>query len=334
MLLDDDLIEFDPIIGKRLRPGIQRILSHPEWGEYVLQTNNCGFRCSHDFSLSKKPGFQRILLFGDSNAFGNGVSNEVRFPDMLEKLIPNIEVYNFAMEGFALDQQYLCYQENNTKFEHDLILIAPAIETIRKLTAHYEYTLDEHQVHRCYVKPYFELVDRSLVCRNIPLLGGYINMDDLPKSEREKVNRGNPFAGVGEILEKAHLKDAILETFAYQPFPEYDNSGTPAWRIMRAILKEWMVHSPIPFLVIPLPRFIYVREKADAKNYQARFQELSNETKCFLYDPLSDLHKLSMEERRKLYYLEGHLTPQGHAWMAKAIAPHVHEILRTHKMAS
>ncbi|MBI5840473.1 MAG: hypothetical protein HZB19_10250 [Chloroflexi bacterium] len=328
MLLDDDLIEFHPVIGKRLRPGIQRVLTHPEWGEYALQANNYGFRSNHDFSPSREPGTRRILIFGDSNAFGNGVSNEMRFPDILENSIPGVEVYNFAMEGFALDQQYLCYQEIGIEFEHDLIIIAPAIETIRKLTAHYEITLDEHHIQRCYARPYFDLADGKLVRRNVPLPSGYIDVENLQNTEKEKVHRGNLFAKVGDILQKINLKDAVLKNFRYQPFPEYDSSSTPAWQIMHAILLEWTARSSRPVLVIPLPRFIYVKEQVSARNYQARFQEVASETGCFLYDPLPDIQKLSMEERRKMYYLEGHLTPQGHTYVANMIAPHAQDILQ------
>jgi hypothetical protein len=153
-------------------------------------------------------------------------------------------------------------------------------------------------------------------------------MDNLPKAEKEKVNRGDPFAKVGNMLEKIHLKDAVLGTFPYQPFPEYDNPDTPAWKIMHAILTEWANYSPKPVLVIPLPRFIYVKEKASAKNYQTRFQEIATETSSFVFDPLPDLLKLSMEERRKLYYMEGHLTPQGHTYMANIIGPHVQKALQ------
>ena len=328
MLLGDELIEFHPTIGKRLRPGIECVLTNPEQGEYVLQANNYGFRCNRDFSPSKKSDIRRVLIFGDSFAFGNGVSNEMRFTDVLENLIPGIEIYNFAMEGFALDQQYLCYKEMGIEFEHDLVIIAPAIETIRKLTAHYEFTLDEHHVQRCYAKPYFDLVDGKLVRGNVPLSGGFINIEDLPKDEKKKVNQGDPFAGVGNVLEKVHLKDAVLGTFRYQPFPEYDDPGTPAWQIMHAILTEWVSCSQKPVLVIPLPRFIYVKGLASAKNYQARFQETADKIGYSLYDPLPELLSIPIEQRRKLFFLEGHLTPRGHEYMAKIVAPHVQDILQ------
>ncbi|MDZ7318951.1 MAG: hypothetical protein ONB11_07340 [candidate division KSB1 bacterium] len=326
MLLSEDIIQFHPVLGKTLRPGIRRVLKHPEWGEYVLQANNFGFRNSRDFSYNKTQG-KRILIFGDSNAFGNGVSNDARFPDILETMIPGIEIYNFSMEGFALDQQYLCYQEIGSKFEHDLIISAPAIETIRKLTTHYEITGDENNIQRCYARPYFKLVNGKLKRGNIPLREGYIDPDSLPKAERGKIHRGNIFSKVGNMLQKVKLKDAVLRNVHYQPFPEYDNPETPAWKIMRAIFLDWIASCGKPFLILPLPRYIYVREHANAKHYQERFREVASESGCFLYDPLPDLHRLSMEERRKMYYLEGHLTPFGHANLAKMMAPYLQDVL-------
>ena len=113
-----------------------------------------------------------------------------------------------------------------------------------------------------------------------------------------------------------------------RPYPEYDNPNTPAWKITHAIFTEWSTKSKRPVLLIPLPSFTYVKERADARNYQMRFKEVVTEVTCSLYDPLPDLQKLSIEQRRKLYYREGHLTPEGHAWMAKKTSPHVRRILK------
>jgi hypothetical protein len=351
MWLGEELVEFHPIIGKHLMPGLQRVLTHPEWGDYSIQANNYGFRCNHDFTPSKRQDALRILLFGDSNAFGDGVSYDVSFAGILEKLLPNVEIYNFAMAGFAVDQQYLCYQEIGSKFEHDLIIISPTIETIRKLTAHYILVQDKDHVQRCLAKPYFDLVGAKLVRGHVPLRDEYIDTDTLPQAEKEKIFRANPFADVRKLLDhtrpitkpkkrlhlmdkvnyflkKLHMKDTITKV---RPYPEYDTPNTPAWNIMHAILKEWAAYSSKPLLVTPLPSFIYVKERADARNYQARFREVEKETACSLYDPLPDLQRLSMDERRKLYYLEGHLTPQGHAWMARKIAQHVQEVFKRKK---
>ncbi len=328
MLLDEKIVEHHPVIGKRLRPGIKITLTHPEWGDYVLQSNNFGFRASRDYVPQKAAGIKRVLIFGDSNVFGNGVSNDQRFPDILETILPGVEVYNFALEGFAVDQQYLCYQEFGVQFEHDLVVVAPAIETIRKLKTHYEQTLDENNVQRCYARPYFDLVDGKLRRGNIPVPEGFIDPDNLPENEKENVHRGGTFAKIGDMLQKVNLKDVVLRNIRYQPFPEYDNPDNPAWQVMKAIFLEWAAASAAPLMLVPLPRFIYVKEQTSPEFYRLRFREAAAEAKCHLYDPLTDLLTTPMEERRKMYFLEGHLTPLGQKYMAEFIAPHVRQALR------
>ncbi|GAB1469202.1 hypothetical protein MASR2M66_00780 [Chloroflexota bacterium] len=351
MWLSDELSEFDPVIGRHLLPGVHRVLTHPEWGDYSIQANNLGFRCSHDFSPSISSGCSRILLFGDSNAFGDGVSFEASFGGILESLIPGVEVYNFAIAGFALDQQYLCYQEIGRRFEHDLVMVAPTIETVRKLTAHFILAYDKDHQLRCLQKPYYDLLDGRLVRGHIPVMENYVDVDSLTPSDSEHIYKANLYANVRKVLDntrplpkpkkKLHLMDrlnSLLKKMKVQdvitkvrPYPEYDTPQTPAWKISRAILVEWSAVSPRPLLLVPLPSFIYVKERADAVNYQMRYREVEQETACHLYDPLPAMQKLPMEERRELYYLEGHLTPLGHAWLAKKLVPQVKQILKRKK---
>jgi len=348
MWLGDKLSIFHPMIGRTLIPNIQGQLVHKEWGEYTVQANSYGFRSGREFSLSKQRGLRRILLFGDSNAFGDGVAYGKSFVGKLEKIIPRLEIYNFSMAGFAVDQQYLCYQEISKKFEHDLIIIAPTIETIRKLPARFVLARDENLVRRCIARPYFELVDNKLVRGHVPLKDEYIDMDALSEADKERVYQSTPFPDIRKLLEKTRppkkpkrrtlimdrlnlllKRSPIKKTITkIRPYPEYDNPNTPAWKIMRAVFDEWSAESSKSLLIIPLPSFIYVKERADARNYQMRFREVERETTCSIYDPLPDLQKLSLEKRRKLYYREGHLTPEGHAWMAKKMSPHVQRVLK------
>lgn len=348
MWLGDELFAFHPMIGRCLTPGSQYTLKQQEWGDYTICANSLGFRANHEFSLAKKNRISRILLFGDSNAFGDGVNYEVSFAGVLEKLLPRMEIYNFALPGFALDQQYLSYKSIAAQYEHDLVLIVPTIETIRKLTARFILVQDQQKVQRCLEKPFFEIQQGHLVQGHIPVSESPIEIDKLPEEDKSKIYRATPFADVRRLLEntrpvqprrrrfhfidrlafllkKLGVRDTITKV---RPYPEYDTPNTPSWKIMRSILLEWASNSTAPMMITPLPSYIYVKERADAKNYQMRFHEIEKAIACSLYDPLPDLLKLSMEERRELYYLEGHLTPQGHTWLAKRIAPHVKHLLK------
>ena len=117
------IFKYDPIIGYRYIPGLRARIPH-EGGGYLFQVNSSGFRCRHDFTPRKKEGKRRILLFGDSFTAGDGVSDGKRFGDILEELIPDLEVYNFGLPGSGTDQQYLAYREEGDVYKRQPVVIS------------------------------------------------------------------------------------------------------------------------------------------------------------------------------------------------------------------
>ena len=103
------LFEYHPIIGYRFIPGLKVRIPH-ESGGYLVRVNETGFRSNHEFTKEKQKNISRVILFGDSYTAGEGVSNEFRYSDVLEKNLANTEVYNFGLPGSGTDQQYLIYQ--------------------------------------------------------------------------------------------------------------------------------------------------------------------------------------------------------------------------------
>ena len=47
------IFEYNDVLGYRFIPNVKVRIQH-ESGGYLLQTNNCGFRCKHNFLASKK----------------------------------------------------------------------------------------------------------------------------------------------------------------------------------------------------------------------------------------------------------------------------------------
>jgi len=70
------------------------------WAEGgFVQTNGAGFR-ERSFSEVKAPGTYRIIAVGDSFTYGNGIRNDERYTEMLQKRLPdNFEVLNFGTAG-------------------------------------------------------------------------------------------------------------------------------------------------------------------------------------------------------------------------------------------
>lgn len=314
------LFEYHAVIGYRFIPGLKARIPH-ESGGYLIRVNNFGFRCNHNFLREKKKDIRRIILFGNSFTAGEGVSNEYRYGDLLEEMIPNLEVYNLGLPGSGTDQQYLIYKEFATDIEHDLIIIAVLVENIRRVAGHYRVWHNERGQPVCYAKPYFELVDGELILRNVPPRKEPILESNLPKEEKKFLDRGGRFPMIEKVVRRFRVKDIVQKFTHYQPMLEYNRPNNPAWQLMKRILEEWISNQPKRVLLMPMPLYQHLEEMSNPSHYQARFREVLA-TGCLLYDPLPDLLKYSREQRRQFRFKKDvHFTPEGHAALAACLAP-------------
>ena len=125
--MEIQLFQHHPVIGYTFIPNLKTRIEH-ESGGYLVRTNAAAFRSEHEFSNPKTNGKCRVLLFGDSFTAGDAVSNKHRFGDVLETLIPDIEVYNFGLSGTGTDQHYLVWHEIANKFEYDVVVIVAQVD--------------------------------------------------------------------------------------------------------------------------------------------------------------------------------------------------------------
>lgn len=344
MTANRQLFEYHPVFAYRFVPGLKARVQH-EGGGYLVRANEAGFRCDHEFVRERTPGTKRVLLFGDSFTAGDGVSNGKRFGEVLEQLLPGVEVYNFGLSGTGTDQQYLVWKElvAGGKIEHDLVLIAVQVENIRRIVARYRTYANDQGKELVYAKPYFELVGaggggggagggsakEELRLGHMPPGREPIAPEDLPESERGHVDQGGRLQAVRAVVNALGLKDLVQRVTRYQPLPEYDSAETPAWRLMRAIMTKWVGEhrgqgqpwGGVPVMLVPVPLYMYVEGTSDASRYQARFAELWKELGLLGADPLPEMLKRSAEERRKMRFEKDvHPTPEGHEAIAKGIA--------------
>lgn len=87
------------------------------------QTNNLGAREREDTALTKTPGQQRWLVFGDSFAVGSRIPQEAVWSAVLDTQMDEAEIVNFGVDGYGMGQAYLRYQTVREKIEHDLVLL-------------------------------------------------------------------------------------------------------------------------------------------------------------------------------------------------------------------
>ncbi len=109
---------FSEIYGWSGRPGAVA----PMGGGRVT-LNAQGFR-GRDLSLSKGASRSRVVLLGDSIAFGYGVSDEETFAHRLEVEDNGLEVLNLGVEGYGPGQQLLQLQRTGLQANPDVVVLA------------------------------------------------------------------------------------------------------------------------------------------------------------------------------------------------------------------
>ncbi len=326
--MNRQLFQYHPSIGYKFISNLKTRIQH-ETGGYLVRTNNWGFRSEIDFNKTKDPAKKRVCIFGDSFTAGDGVSNKFRFSDVIEQSIPGIEVYNFGLPGSGTDQQFLLFQEFGKDVECDLVILVVLVENIRRIKSHYRYYFNEAGEKVIYQKPYFDIKDGKLELFNNPVESQPLKLEDLPESEKEKVDTGGRFGMARSIVNALGLKELTQKITKYQPVPEYNAANTPEWLVMQGIIKEWSSMVNTKFLVVPLPLYQFIEETSDPKSYQARFHELHGELGIDVFDPLDDLLKYTMEERRNFRHkTDVHPTPEGHKAIAKSLVPEIQGLIK------
>lgn len=319
--------EYHPVVGYRFIPNLKARIPH-EGGGYLMQVNETGFRSNRPFVKERTAGCRRTLFFGDSFTAGDAVPNHQRYTDLLETRIPASEVYNFGLSSTGTDQQYLVWREFAQGIEHDLVVIAVFVENVRRVMARFRHYHDEAGRERIYAKPYYTLEHEELRLHHVPPPPEPLDAHELAPDEKGAVDNGGRFPLLRKIVSALGVKEAVQQLTRYQPVPAYDSCDTPDWRLMRAILVQWVRSIDKPVVIMPLPLPQHLDEMCDASGYQARFAELATELGCTLHDPLPDLLQYDPATRRRFRWEKDiHFTPEGHDALARSLAPVMERLL-------
>ncbi|MEX2111871.1 MAG: SGNH/GDSL hydrolase family protein [Pirellulales bacterium] len=321
----NSLTQYHPRIGFTMMPSVKSRIPW-ETGGYLVRTNAAGFRSDREFVSERTPGKFRAILFGDSQTAGDGGSNAERYSDVVEKLVPSLEVYNYGLPGTGTDQHYLTYLDC-ANVDHDLLVIGMHIENIGRIAHRFTPFLDEKGQEVIYAKPYFLMENGELTLHHVPVAKAPLTMSTISAEDAPYVERGVPYPTLRNIVKKLGMRDLAQKITKFQPVPDYDSPDNPKWLLLRKILETWIRGSKTPVLLLLVPMWPFVEGSSDPTNYQRRYRELADETGCFLHDPLPDLWKYSDQERRAFRFkIDSHVSPKGHQAIAASLAPAIERI--------
>lgn len=331
-----DLFTYDPIIGYRFVPGLTARVEH-EAGGYLMQTNSSGFRCRHEFIPERRADKSRILLFGDSNTAGDGVSDRYRYGDVLEELLPDVEIYNFGLSGSGTDQQYLIYRDLAATIEHDLVVLCVYVENIRRVAAKYRLFIDAQGGQVVLAKPYFSLDPAGrLDLHHVPV-PKEVDVHAMNSVDWKYVYGGRQLQSLrfARLRKTANVfgprvKERLQRLTRYQPLPAYNRADDPDWRLMQAILLQWLSEVQTPMLICVLPTQYHVQGTVSAEAYLRRFLSLHQPPSLIIHDPLPEFLRVPHRIRRSFQFEhDPHFKPEAHRILAHSLAPSVLSLLRT-----
>ena len=154
----DRFWKYDSLLGWAHEPGQRGVFETSEF-QIGVRINENGLR-DRLHSYERQDDIGRILVLGDSFAWGYGVKDAERFSERLEEAL-GIEVINAGVSGYSTDQELLWYENEGIKYETDLVILVLAGNDVG----------DNHRqlVNTIYYKPRFVLQDGQLVLMGTPV---------------------------------------------------------------------------------------------------------------------------------------------------------------------
>jgi hypothetical protein len=136
----------DSALGWRYRAGFRK-------GGDAISAQ--GLRADRVYAARPAAGVVRVAAFGDSYVYGNEVGNDDSWPTQLERSAPDVEVLNYGVGGYGVDQAYLRYLAEGRALAPQVVIIGFAPVDLPRLVNRYRRFLDDREL--ALAKPRFVL---------------------------------------------------------------------------------------------------------------------------------------------------------------------------------
>jgi hypothetical protein len=166
----------DPVLGWRYRHG---------WVDSTTRINALGLRSERDYAPVPAPGTLRIAAFGDSFVYGNEVSGPDTWASYIEQSDSTIEVLNYGVGGYGVDQAFLRYQLEAHAMNPHMVIIGFATDDLRRLVNVYRRFLSVDEIPLFKPRYTLEADSLRLIPNPVHSVEQYRNLVANPRSVRE-----------------------------------------------------------------------------------------------------------------------------------------------------
>ncbi len=148
----------DPLLGWRYRAGYASPSDH---------LSAQGLRARRQYSAVPSSGTLRVAAFGDSFVYGNEVSDDDAWCAVLEAGSDALEVLNYGVGGYGLDQALLRFQREGMALHPGVVLIGFTPDDLGRVVNVYRRFISSRELPLA--KPRFVLIGDSLALQPNPL---------------------------------------------------------------------------------------------------------------------------------------------------------------------
>lgn len=149
----------DSLLGWRYQDGFSSASDH---------INAQGLRSRHQYAPRPRQGILRVAAFGDSFIYGTEVADDDAWASVVEASHRNIEVLNYGVGGYGVDQALLRFDAEGMTFHPDVVLIGFTSDDLRRMVNVYRRFISIFEAPLA--KPRFVFGgDRKLVLAPNPL---------------------------------------------------------------------------------------------------------------------------------------------------------------------
>ncbi len=339
-------LDCQSILSSRHKDAIKRVINgeleylafHPCLGwsvradgvSGIYRTNRQGIRSSRDFDFEKTKEKRRICAFGDSFVHGDDVRNEDTWQERVNQDYPDIEVLNFGVPAYGLDQAFLRYKEEGVLFHPDIVVIG--------------FTLDDMPRHVNTFRPFFApgtdipLSKPRFICQNETLS---LVKNPLSSLNQYRLLLSSPQKVLPELgafdhyyrkmncresrptLSCIRLVDLTFKLIFNARLKTMDASVASFWgehseffiitqKIITAFHEEVVSQGAVPVIVIFPSRHDFRVFQEDQIHIYQKLHEFLRNSRFAYIDLMSHLaQKIEGEDVDQLYSSRGHLSARG-----------------------
>jgi len=126
------------------------------------EVNAAGMRDDRDYASRPAPGVLRISAFGDSFTYGSDVALGENWTKRMPAMQPEIEVLNYGVGAYGLDQAYLRYSRLGADFHPHIVFIGYMTENLARDVNVYRGFYGSSYRSTIFTKPRFRVENGAL----------------------------------------------------------------------------------------------------------------------------------------------------------------------------